>query len=171
MVNSPDPGVVTASTPSAAAATRGNAADIKRAVARAARRRWPNSAMRGALTSESRDEAAFMLMAIWLMDRYRQSIATRHLADAVVVGVADIDRAIGADRRAVRSVEPGFARRPAIAAGALTAAGDRGDRAGARVEAANRMVLGVDDQDAAVSVDRHLFRRVEYRGKRRSVVA
>jgi len=40
-------------------------------------------------------------------------------------GVADIDRAVWADDRAVRAVEPGFGRGAAVAALALAAAGDR----------------------------------------------
>src|SRR5690348_8503120 len=56
-----------------------------------------------------------------------------HFADAVVVGVADIDRAVGGGRGAVRPVERGGARRTAVAVTALpAAAGDRGDRSGAQ---------------------------------------
>src|SRR5258707_2943761 len=54
--------------------------------------------------------------------------ASGHFADAVVVRVADIDRAVGGDRGAVRSVERGGKRRAAIAVAALpAAAGDCDD--------------------------------------------
>ena len=89
----------------------------------------------------------------------------------VVVGVADIDRAVGADDRAVRAVEPGFGGRAAVAAGALAAAGERADDAARAVDAADRVVLGIDDDQAAVAVDRHFLGRVEHRGERRAAIA
>src|SRR5579884_1463983 len=93
------------------------------------------------------------------------------LADAVVVGVADIDCPVRAYRRAVRPVEAGFRRGAAVAVAALAAAGDRRDDAAAPVDQTDRVVLGIDNEDVAVAVERHLFRRVEYRGNGRTAVA
>src|SRR4249919_121981 len=86
-----------------------------------------------------------------------KSGGARHLADAAVVGVADIDRAVRSDDRAVRTVEPGIGGRTAVAAGALAAAGERADDAARPVDAADCVVLGIDDDQAAVAVDRHFL--------------
>src|SRR5205823_11314356 len=82
----------------------------------------------------------------------------REFADAVVVGIADIDRAVGGNGCAVRPVERGGARRTAIAVAASpAAAGDRGDRSGPQVHPADRVVFGIDDQEIALAVDRQLL--------------
>src|SRR4051812_24020434 len=81
-----------------------------------------------------------------------------HLADAVVVGVADVDRAVGSDDSAVRAVETGCGGRAAVAFRAFAAAGDARDDAGGAIDAADRVVLGIDDDQATVAVERHLLR-------------
>src|SRR6185503_12353409 len=73
------------------------------------------------------------------------------LADAVVVGVADVDGAIGADDRTMRTIEAGRGRWAAVAARALAAAGDRHHHSAAVVDPADRMIFGIDDQQAAVA--------------------
>jgi hypothetical protein len=88
----------------------------------------------------------------------------------VVVGVADIDRTVGTDDRAMRTVEAGRRGGAAIAARTLPAPGDRRDDPGRAVDQADRVVLGVDDQDVALGIERHLFRCVEYSGERRPAV-
>src|SRR5690606_3397977 len=91
--------------------------------------------------------------------------------DAVVVGVADEDGAVGADGDSMRAVELRPGRRAAVAAApGLAAAGDGLDPAGVEVEAADDVVLGVDDQDC-LPVDRHLLRPVEGGLGRRAAVA
>jgi len=93
-------------------------------------------------------------------------------ADPVVVGVADVDRSVGRDRSAVRAIERSGYCRPAIAFASLAAvAGNRDDCSRAEVDATDRMVLGVDDQQIAVAVDGQLLRGVEGRRERRAVVA
>src|SRR5689334_10079543 len=84
IVSVPDPGVITASTVSAAWATIGN-----KTIAA------PHAAKRQSQRKARRDIGSSEL------------VATGDLADAVVVGVADIDRAVRADHRAMRPVEPG----------------------------------------------------------------
>src|SRR5712675_3130707 len=106
-----------------------------------------------------------------LVETADKSTLAHEFADAVVVGVADIDRAIRADDRAVRAVEAGFGGRAAIAAPALAAAGDRRHDPGAMVDPAERVVLGIDDQQAAVGVDRHFLWRIEHRGESRPAIA
>src|SRR5205085_2533059 len=77
-----------------------------------------------------------------------------HAADAVVECVADVKRAIGCDRDAVRAVELRRPRRAAVTAAAnLAVAGDRGDDASRGVHAADRLVLSIDDVEVAGRVD------------------
>src|SRR6266446_9270368 len=101
MVRVPDPGVVTASRVAVAAAGVRTTVNSKTAVA-----------------SPTAIPADRILLG-------RPLAGTRHLPDAVVVGVADVDRPVGTDHRAVRPVEPGLQRRAAIAASTLTPTGDR----------------------------------------------
>src|SRR5436305_13094018 len=69
-------------------------------------------------------------------------------------------------------VERGGVRRTAVAIAALpAAAGDGGDGSGAQVDAADRVVFGIDDKDVALAVDRKLLRGVEGSGDGRPVVA
>jgi hypothetical protein len=89
----------------------------------------------------------------------------------VVLGVADIEGAVGADGDAVRAAKPGLARRAAIAVVPLAAPGDGLDRAALDVEPADGVVLGIDDQDVAIGVDGQLLGRVEDRRQRRAAVA
>src|SRR5438270_11426840 len=106
-----------------------------------------------------------------LVETADKSTLPHDLADAVVVGVADIDRPIRADDRAVRAVEAGRGRGAAVAALALAAADDRRHDAGASVDPADRVVFGIDDQEAAIAVDRHFLRRIEHGGERRATIA
>src|SRR5205807_3323954 len=100
-----------------------------------------------------------------------KSTLADELADTVVVGVADIDRAIRTDRCAMRPVESGSCRRAAIAARTLAAAGNRRDDAGITVDQPDCVVLGVDDQDVAVGIERHLLWRIEHGGERWPTIA
>src|SRR6266849_36749 len=101
----------------------------------------------------------------------RPSSAASYLPDAMIVRIADIDRAVGTDDRAVRAVEAGRASAAAVAAGALTTAGKVSDDARRAVDAADRVVFGIDDEEAAVAVDRHFLWRVEDRRERRAAIA
>src|ERR1700741_331896 len=92
-------------------------------------------------------------------------------ADPVVFGVADIDRPVGSDHGAVRAGKTGRQRRAALAFAALPAAGDGFDSSVRGIDAADRMVLGIDDQDIAAGVESELLRRVENRVPRRAAVA
>src|SRR5205814_2441509 len=114
------------------------------------------------------------LSSSWHLSIWRQLAASGlpdDFADAVVVGVADIDRAIRADHRAMRPVESGSCRRAAIAARTRAAAGNRRDDPGITVDQPDRVVLGVDDQDVAVGIERHLLWRIEHGGERRPTIA
>src|ERR1700730_16707860 len=99
------------------------------------------------------------------------SILADELADAVVLGVADVDRAIGSDDGAVRTAETGSGGRTAVTLGAFTPAGDRLDDAARGIDAADRVVLGVDDQDVAAGVEGEFLGRVEDCIPRRAAVA
>ena len=79
----------------------------------------------------------------------------------MIVRVADIDRAIRTDNGAMRAVEPGIGGGTAVAVPSLAAAGNGRDNAARAVDTADRVVLGIDDQQAAVAVERHLLRGVE----------
>src|SRR6266446_5681969 len=61
------------------------------------------------------------------------------LADAVVLGITDVDRTIRSDDGTVRTAETGCGGRAAVTLGAFTPAGDRLDDAARRVDAADRM--------------------------------
>src|SRR5207247_8355216 len=92
----------------------------------------------------------------------------------MVVRVADINRPrpIGCNRGAVRPVERGGVRGTAIAVASPAAvAGEGEDHSGADVDPADRVVLGVDDQQVTLAIDGELLRRVESRGDGRTVVA
>src|ERR1700730_7096865 len=65
------------------------------------------------------------------------SILADELADAVVLGVADVDRRRGADRGAVRAAEAGCSARAAFTFGPFTPAGDRLDDAARDIDAAD----------------------------------
>src|SRR6266436_864415 len=91
------------------------------------------------------------------------------LADAVVLGVADIDRAIGSDDGAVRPAETGRGGRTAVTLRALAASGDRLDDAACGIDAADRVVLGIDDQDVAAGVEGEFLGCVEHRIARRTI--
>src|SRR6266404_3478258 len=93
------------------------------------------------------------------------------LADAVVLGIADVDRPIRSDDGAVRAAETGRGRRTAVTLGALAPAGDRLDDAARGIDAADRMVLGIDDQDVAAGVEGEFLGCVEHRIARRTIVA
>src|SRR5205814_7173178 len=77
----------------------------------------------------------------------------REFADAVVFGVADVDRAIRPDDGAMRAAETGRGRRTAVTFGAFMPAGDRLDHAGRSGDAADRVVLGIDDQNVAARIE------------------
>src|SRR5260370_15963885 len=119
MVRVPDPGVVTAS---------------RVAVAAAGVRAGVNS--RTPVASPTAILADRVLLGRPLAD-------TRHLPDAVVVGVADVDRPVGTDHRAVRAVEIGPCRRATVPAPTLLPTGDRGDVAGAAGRAARRVGFAI----------------------------
>ena len=89
----------------------------------------------------------------------------------MVLGVADIDCTIRPDDGAVRAAQAGCVRRPAVALGALAPAGDRLDDAACGIDAADRVVLGIDDQDVAAGVEGEFLRRVEHCIPRRPAVA
>src|SRR6516165_3454146 len=94
---------------------------------------------------------------IWL-PRYASfsassSVPADQFADAVVLGVADIDCAIGADDCAMRSTEPGGGRRAAVTAWAFAPASDRFDNPARSINAADRVILSVDDQDVAARIE------------------
>src|SRR5439155_588430 len=102
----------------------------------------------------------------------RRSLLRAHqFADAVVLGVADIDRTIGADDRTVRAAETGCDRRTAVTLGAFPPAGDRLNDAARDIDAADRVVLGIDDQDVAAGVESEFLGRVEDGILRRAAVA
>jgi len=81
----------------------------------------------------------------------------------VVFGVADIDRPVGSDDSAVRAAKTRRVRRTAVACPALPAAGDGLDDSIGDVNAPDRVVLGVDDQDVAAGVESEFLRRIENR--------
>src|SRR5689334_13694787 len=92
------------------------------------------------------------------------------LTDAVVVRVADVDRAVGGDRCAVRPVERSGASGTAVAVAALAATSrNRRDGSAADVDPADHVVLGIDDQQIAVAVDRQLLWLIEDGGEGRPV--
>src|SRR5438876_1968776 len=102
----------------------------------------------------------------------RRSLLRAHqFADAVVLGVADIDRTIGADDRTARAAETGCDRRTAVTLGAFPPAGDRLNVAARDIDAADRVVLGIDDQDVAAGVESEFLGRVEDGILRRAAVA
>src|SRR5215468_5956269 len=71
----------------------------------------------------------------------------------------------------MRPAETGSGRRTAVTFGAFTPAGDRLDDAVRGVDAADRVVLGIDDQDVTGGVEGEFLGRVEHRVARRPVVA
>jgi len=81
----------------------------------------------------------------------------------VVFGVADIDRPVGSDDSAVRAAKTRRVRRTAVAFAALPTAGNSLDNSAARIDTADRVVLGVDDQDVAAGVESEFLRRIENR--------
>src|SRR6185312_8610272 len=90
----------------------------------------------------------------------------------MVLGVADIDRAVGTDRDAVRPRQSGLRGGSAVALPAMPAvARDGGYDAGARVDAADDVVLGLDDEQIAGGIDGEFLGRVEGRGERVAAVA
>src|SRR3954471_16865119 len=100
-----------------------------------------------------------------------RSACAHDLTDAVIVRVANIDRAVRTDHGAMRAVEPGIGGGTAVAVPSLAAADNGRDNAARVVDTADRVVLGIDDQQAAVAVQRHLLRRVEDGGGGRAAVA
>src|SRR6516162_1483230 len=96
----------------------------------------------------------------------------RDFADAVVVGVADIDRPVDCYCRPMRPVERRSAGRAAIPVAALAAAShNRRDGSRVDVDPADHMVFGIHDQKIALAVDNQLLWCIEDGGASRSVVA
>ena len=88
----------------------------------------------------------------------------RQLANAMVLAVADIDRAIRCHDGAMRT------RQPANSAGLLSPSGPAvplpaivRDDPGRGIDQADRVILGIDDEHIAGAVHRHFLRRVEHR--------
>lgn len=79
----------------------------------------------------------------------------------MVLAIADVERAIRADRDPMGAVEGRFRGGATIAAKALAAAGDRGENAGLGIEAPDGVVLGIDNKEVAVLVARGAFGAVE----------
>src|SRR5262249_36019582 len=73
-------------------------------------------------------------------------------ADAVIIAVSDIQSAARAEDAAVRAIHAGLRRGTAVAAGSLAAAGHRRDDVCFGVNAADAVVLAIDDEDVAVGV-------------------
>src|SRR5689334_4593440 len=86
-------------------------------------------------------------------------------ADAVVVGVADIERAVGTEADAMWAVELGLGCRPTIAgitAGRRITARDGCNRVRADIENPDGLILGIDNcQSRAVGRQCDAFRPVE----------
>ena len=89
----------------------------------------------------------------------------------MVLGVADIDRATRSDDGAVRAAEPGRRGWAAIAFGAFASASDRLDDAARGIDAADRVVFGIDDQNVAAGIEGELLGSVEHSVFRRTAVA
>ena len=81
----------------------------------------------------------------------------------MVFGVADIDRPVRSDDGAMRAAKTRCLRRAAVALAALPAAGDGLDNSVAGIDTADRVVLGIDDQDIAAVVESEFLRRIENR--------
>ena len=71
----------------------------------------------------------------------------------------------------MRPAEARSGSRTAVTLGALAPAGDRLDDAARGIDAADRVVLGIDDQDVAAGVEGEFLGRVEHRIPRRPAVA
>jgi hypothetical protein len=85
--------------------------------------------------------------------------------DRVIADIAHIQAAIRSELDAVRAVESGVLRGAAVAgvAAFLRAAGDGGDHAGLRVDAADGVVAGVRDEEISRAIETQLVREIERR--------
>src|SRR4051794_7536767 len=101
-------------------------------------------------------------MPQWPIAVERCSRGTLQFANTVILTVADIDRAIRSDDRTMRARETREMSGTTIAARTGRTAGDGADDPGAGVDQPDCMVLGVDDEDVAGAVERHLLGCVEH---------
>src|SRR5487761_1819129 len=109
-----------------------------------------------------------------MLDEHEMNRLPMYPPHAVVVGVADVEAAVGPNADAVRPVEPGLQGRSAVAAVTAsrgTAAGHGLDFARLPLDSADRLVFGVDDRHVAARRDRNSLRPIEGRLKGRSAVA
>ena len=91
---------------------------------------------------------------------------------APVQPIGDVDVASAIDDDAVRLVHLRLCRRTAVAGeAAFTGAGNRGDDAGARIDAADAVIVGIGKAQIAAGIEREIERIVQQRLRRRATIA
>ena len=89
----------------------------------------------------------------------------------MIEGIADVERAVGADYDPMRTIQPRLGCGATVASRALTPACHSGDHAGLGIDAPDGVVLGIDNKQVPGFVARRAFGTVKRRLKGRTTIA